>query len=143
MKSLKNGQSDKDLFELAKILNIKLDAIDFDKNLFKNDITEGNYFTNLGELPSGGTHWVGFKLYKNYLFYYDSFGFRPKKIIIDFCKINDLKLLYNIDEFQNLKSALCGLYVMLFFLLDSYSFVKNKSDFDQLLNEMKFWEIEV
>lgn len=143
MKTLKDGQSESDLLELANILNINIDGIDFTENLFKNnEIEEGNYITNIGNLKSGGTHWTGFKLYNNYLFYYDSFGYRPKNIIVDFCKKNDLKLLYNIDEFQDLKESLCGLYVMLFFLLDNYSFVKNKKDFDQLLNEMKHWIIE-
>ena len=143
MKTLKDGQSESDLLELANILNINIDGIDFTENLFKdNEIEEGNYITNIGKLKSGGTHWVGFKLFGNYLFYYDSFGYRPKNIIVDFCKKNDLKLLYNLDEFQDLKESLCGLYVMLFFLLDSYSFIKNKKDFDQLLNEMKHWIIK-
>lgn len=141
-KSLGNGQTDKELLELANILNIDINSIDFLENLLKNDLEEGNYITNLDDVEGGGTHWVGFKLYKNYCFYYDSFGFRPELGLIKFCKDNNLKCIFNIDQFQDLKESLCGLYVMLFFLLDSHLFIKDKSTYNQVLEEMKYWKIE-
>lgn len=142
-KKLNHGQTDNQLYELLEHFDIDINKIDFIDNIFNNDyeLEEGNYIINIGKILSGGTHWTCFKLYKNYLFYYDSFGFRPNTIIVDFCRDNDLRLLYNIDEFQSLNEELCGLYCILFLLLDSHLFIKDKKTFNQVLDEMKYWKI--
>ncbi len=139
---LNNGQTDQQLYELLDYFDIDINKIDFVSTLFDNDeLEEGNYIINIGPINTNGTHWVCFKLYKNYFFYYDSFGFRPNKIILEFCNENNLRLLYNIDQFQDLKESLCGLYCILFLLLDKYMFVTDKKSFNSLLEEMKHWII--
>jgi hypothetical protein len=144
LKKLNNGQSDLDLYEVAEFLNIKIIKIDFINELFKynNKLQNGNYIGNLDSKTKKGTHWIGIKIYNNILVYYDSFGFRPPNLIIDYCKNNNLKCYFSINETQDLKEEICGLYVLLFFLLDSHNHITNKETFNQNLNEMKYWKIE-
>lgn len=144
LKKLNKGQTDKDLLEVADFLNIKITKIDFINELFKdnNKLQNGNYIGNLDSKTKIGTHWIGIKIYNDILIYYDSFGFRPPNIIVDYCKNNKIKCYFSLNETQDLKEEICGLYVLLFFLLDSHNHITNKETFNQNLNEMKYWKIE-
>jgi hypothetical protein len=144
LKSLKNGQNDKDLLQVADHLNININKIDFINELFKDNtiLKDGNYIGNL-DTKNNGTHWIAFIIYKDILAYYDSFGFRMPNIIVNYCKKHNLKCYFSINETQDLKEQICGLYCILFLLLSSHNHIINKETFNENLNEMRYWSISV
>ena len=79
MIDLSNGQTDSQLEDVCLYKNIDLTGIyminDFDFN--KN----GNYILNLDNDDRGGTHWVACIINNKYIFYFDSFGYKPPEII--------------------------------------------------------------
>ena len=140
-KSLAKGQTDHDLYQVANNLNLEIDDIDFVKDLFSEPLEDGNYIANLGNRNNGGTHWVGIILKGNLLAYFDPFGFRPPEIIVKYCKDNNIRCLFSMNQTQKLNEYICGLYCILYFLISSYHRVKDKKSFNEVLEEMKYWSI--
>jgi len=141
LKSMLNGQTDQDLLKIAEYYNININDIDFIDNIFADNIENGNYICNLDKGLVKGTHWVAFIKNNNEIGYFDSFGFRPPLILENYCKQNNLKCFFNLNQFQNINSSLCGLYCLLFLLIGSNMTFYNKKSFNDILDEMKFWSI--
>jgi len=74
-----------------------------------------------------GTHWVSYFVPKeNVIWYFDSFGLPPPKII-EKQKLNGYKIFYNSGEIQNGRSSSCGWYAIAF--LDNVAGKKRIRDF--------------
>jgi len=67
--------SDKQLFQMADKLRIKINKINFKDKLGDKPI-DGNYIINMASsFDSMGTHWLGLYINNNEAYYFDSFGF--------------------------------------------------------------------
>lgn len=101
---------------------------DIDKHMFakvgknykgcyaRNDIPKrlenGYYVINLDDKYNKGTHWVGMKVSKYEIIYFDSFGFIcPNEVIY---KKDNRVIWYSTHEIQSIKSVACGFYVIYF-----------------------------
>ena len=107
-----------DLVYYCKLLKIPLIEV-LQKDLFEqiNKPREGCYIVNLQDSNIGnGTHWTCLILTKTIAIYYDSFGLAIptpiKKFIMRFNKKS--KVLYSIDQIQDMKSVFCGWFVLYF-----------------------------
>jgi hypothetical protein len=72
----------------------------------------GNYIINLGTVLSGGTHWVGLKVYKENkeAISFCSYGGYP----LNFLEKTIPTLYYNNDQIQGIKDLNCGLWALIF-----------------------------
>ena len=63
-----------------------------------------------------GTHWLGYfnDPKDKYIMYFDSFGVEPPEEIEKWLKSTKKDILYNTSQIQNIKSVLCGYYVIYF-----------------------------
>ena len=104
----------------------KIKNLDFD-SLVKNQITKIGIIFNLDKYHQGGSHWVaGYEdLKQGNIYYFDSYGGRPKKEIANFLSrankyciksgIKDCTVEHNKYRHQYGNGA-CGLYSMAFIL---------------------------
>ena len=110
------------------ITNIELQEL-FDKKLvlltdivMSNDLLNlpkkktMNIIINLDTKSNEGTHWVGLAIRDMEAFYYDSFGAKCDKYVIEYCKRHRLKLAINTYIIQDLKSTQCGIFCFGYFL---------------------------
>lgn len=92
----------------------------------KNDLTSKQnecWILNHGSSRTKGTHWTALARFHNMAFYFDSFGKLPPPFeVIDYLSNNDIKLYYNVKQYQNYGSSICG-HLCLRFL---YDFWRNK-----------------
>src|SRR5680860_545285 len=68
---------------------------------------KGALIVNLGNLATGGTHWVAILMGKNSI-YFDSFGCEPPKQVLEFMKKRGKPSFYCDRQLQDLKSSSCG-----------------------------------
>lgn len=90
----------------------------------KNDLTSSSecWILNHGSSRTNGTHWTALARFHNMAFYFDSFGKLPPPFeVIDYLDSN-IKLYYNVKQYQNYGSSICG-HLCLRFL---YDFWRNK-----------------
>lgn len=118
MDGYKNDSTDNiELSNYCKMLNIHLQFIGLQGELIQNKkISMGAYIINLGDLNSGGTHWVCCYLDDDLTpFYFDPFGFIPSPEIINYFMKTKQRIKYSVDPVQDIKSSRCG-YWCLYFL---------------------------
>lgn len=129
--------SNNDLEYYCKKLKIKLNAV-LSKDLYRNlKPKEGAYIINLQSSSDGnGTHWTALYIFKSICMYYDPFGIIMPNSIIKFCqKYNSkIKIIYNIDQIQHIKSIYCGWYCLYFLYFLHRN--KNFTDKASLINNM-------
>ncbi len=142
----KHGQTDSQLFNFLNANNIDIDDITFAKQY---NFEKGNYILNLDSADynknnKNGTHWVALINKGNNIYYFDSFGFRSPMFIEDYCKKHKIKLFYNTVQFQDLSQQSCGMLCCLFLYITQriYGRIDNKNDFNNIIDEMKYWEIK-
>ena len=108
---LNNGSSSPDdLLYIADKLHLDIDFIGSMYTLPPKKLTNGNYIiliTPSIDVTSG--HWVAFKVTKNKIEYYDSYGVPPPNIFT-----KERKVYYNTKQIQNLSQQHCGIYSLLF-----------------------------
>jgi hypothetical protein len=122
-----DGTSNLQLNSFAKYLKIPLNGIFMKGELPKNVPKTGAYVINIGDLETGGTHWVGLLLAKNNkAYYFDSYGVLPVLEAIAFAKKwkPSVDIYYSRQIIQHLKSFLCGQFVLYFF------YFMNNSNYD-------------
>lgn len=127
-----------DLDYFYKKFKIQLNGI-YSKDLLKNikNIKEGNYIINLQDSDKGnGSHWVALTIHNNIAIYYDSFGFSMPNTVMYFIKRYNkkCKIVYSIDQIQNINSVYCGWFV-LFFHLYITKIIKSKNYYGYFINK--------
>jgi len=115
----------------------------------------GALVVNMGDLKTGGSHWVCIMLHPKKTIYFDSFGCECPKQVLDFmrhrvdAKGNPIPSYYNDRQVQNLKSESCGWFCMMMLnecVLDGKDILDVIPDtftFDPVRNERSleaFWE---
>ena len=64
-----------------------------------------------------GSHWMGIYIdCYGFAYFFDSFGRKPRKNILDFLKRNSTMWSYNYRVIQDVASSVCGHYCILFLL---------------------------
>ena len=104
------------LIEEGKRLKIPLKVVSKDEMKSMKPLN-GGYIINLQNSDKGtGSHWTALYIYNSYAIYNDSFGSLPPVEIIRFVRRikRNMKIVYNIDIIQNLKSEACGYFALLF-----------------------------
>jgi hypothetical protein len=122
------------LEQLAIKYGIRLDKILFLNNFVK-DPKVGNFVLNLDCDNRGGTHFNAIISLKNEIYLFDPFGntalkkdvFKPKK------------MFYNNIKLQNINQKNCGAWCLVF-LLEGEN-IKNLKDFNNTLEELKYYQI--
>lgn len=61
-----------------------------------------------------GSHYYAIRVIGKNMIVFDSLGFPPDQPIIDYCKVNKLKIITNKQRIQSDKSHYCGHYCLLF-----------------------------
>lgn len=107
---LKDTTSDTTLRKEFERFKIPIRFIGFDEDLVVDE--DGMYLINLGDEIRRGTHWVGLWKEGKEKLYFDSFGFRPSKTILNI--IGDKNLYWNNETIQHPDKGLCGLYQFVF-----------------------------
>jgi hypothetical protein len=131
---MKSETTNLDLIRLAKLNNIKLDAIIF-KDHFQLLPKSAKYIImNMSSSGHPGTHWVALAILggnemnaenaaemnemnemNDTVVYSDSFGMPPPQSVIEFCKDRKIKnLYYNTLQIQHQNSGGCGSYALWF-----------------------------
>jgi len=89
---------------------------------------------NLDSVYNNGTHWTLYYKNNEKCFYFDSFGHRPPKELMDYVKN---KVWYSTDQLQELGTKYCGqLCVILAEILNkSKNFIKSVYELKEILNE--------
>jgi hypothetical protein len=129
----KNGLTNVDLMEIAKLNNIKLfDILMIDE---LNQLKNKNYIINLQKTGENGSHWIAVIIKQKKMIYVDSFGGCPHINIINWCKENHYHLGYNAYIIQKLTSKACGLYSLLAILRLQNSTGKIYIDANTHINE--------
>lgn len=113
----------------------KLKIPHFDGVFMRDELTKKNdssskhrecWILNHGSSRTDGTHWTALARFRNLAFYFDSFGKLPPPLeVIDYLSSNNnnnIKLYYNVKQYQNYGSTICG-HLCLRFL---YDFWRNK-----------------
>lgn len=110
-KILNSGSSsESDLYLLADALKLNITYIGSIYGL--DSLKHGNYILLISpseKIKNG--HWVGLRITKNKVEYFDTYGQPPPKIIEDFI---DVPIHYNNEQIQDLRSSHCGLYCIYF-----------------------------
>lgn len=105
--------TDHDLKELAKRMKIKLIDVVCKDTLLTLKPIDGAYIINLQDSDQGnGTHWVACFIRGKHAMYYDSFGKIMPNDVILFLKKKCNRIVYSIDQIQNLASDACGYYCL-------------------------------
>ena len=115
--TLKPETSSDDLIKLAKLNNIRVDAIVFKDHLKSLPLTTTQIIINLANSGSKGTHWLALSIVSpDTALFFDSFGIRPSDTIVDFCRDRKIKhLYYNTIEIQKLHDrGGCGEFSLYF-----------------------------
>ena len=102
--------SNNELYDMAIHNNIKIDSICYKDEIMKVKKKKNmNIILNLQDSKenSSGTHWVVLIKKANHYVYYDSFGAKPPKVVMNYCRKN---LGYNEYICQNINTDTCGYY---------------------------------
>ncbi len=92
-------------------LNIKLNGI-FMKDELKTNLKNGNYIINLQNHNQSGSHWLGFYKSKNNIYWFDSFGVQMPQNEFNIFKQEHDNIYYSNVQIQDMKSILCGYFVI-------------------------------
>ena len=75
----------------------------------------GTYIINFQESTESGSHWVVIKLFKDKIFYCDSYGVICPTWLSNFAKSRKIKkIIWNDVQLQHLKQTNCGKYCVAF-----------------------------
>jgi hypothetical protein len=105
-----------DLEHLATKNKIRLDYV-----IYKDEIKKIPYkigtsiILNMSSVGHSGTHWTALKMFKDYIFYFDSYGVIPPEEVVDYAKANNKRIIYNDNQLEELDGINCG-QLSLFFL---------------------------
>ncbi len=69
----------------------------------------GAMIINMGDINTGGTHWVAILMGTNTI-YFDSFGCEPPQQVVAFMKKRNKPSFYTDRQLQDLKASSCGWY---------------------------------
>lgn len=86
----------------------------FFKNRLPDHVAPGGYIFNLADDGEPGTHWTGAWVEGKRVAYYDPFGFPAPENIKKFFRGVDRSMLWSDIQVQNVETAICGYYVLLF-----------------------------
>lgn len=106
-----------DLERLAKDNKINLDYV-----IYKDEFTKIPYkpnlsiIINMSSTKHTGTHWMCLYTFKDFIFYFDSFGIEPPIEVINWAIQNNIKkIVYSNYDIQHISDSDCG-QLCLFFL---------------------------
>ena len=68
----------------------------------------GAMVINMGDIDTGGTHWVAILMYPKMTIYFDSFGCEPPKQVLAFMQQRKVLSFYCDRQLQDLSSSSCG-----------------------------------
>lgn len=127
-----NGMGERDIWDYSIYYDIRLDDIINIEEVNNKQI--GNYIVNIdSNYNRNGTHWVSIIKLQDIIFYFDPFGIYPP------IKFNT-KTVYNNIQYQKNDEKYCGLYSLMFLYFGEN--IKDMDDFEQVLNELKEYEIK-
>lgn len=101
-----------ELADAAERNNIRLVGIFF-KNALPDHVAPGGYIFNLAD-ENPGTHWTGGWVEGKRVVYFDPFGFPAPEKVKHFFRSVDRSMLWSDIQVQNVETAICGYYVLLF-----------------------------
>ena len=128
--------SDTQLKKMAIKIGARLDDVLYLKDYLKNPKV-GNYIFNLDFDKRSGTHWNAAICLHDKIFLYDPFG---KCVMRDYIeKITKKKVYYSNIKMQKISESTCGFWCLIF--LKEAENIKTEKDFNNALEEMKFYEI--
>ena len=137
LNNINNGLSNKQIINILKRNNFKINGI-YSKDKLPKKIKNGYYIINLQNQEDGdGTHWTSFYYFNSDIYYFDSFGMPPPESILKLCKNS---IYYNKKIIQNFKkSSACGFYCIGFIICDNFlkyinMFSNNTIKNDKILN---------
>lgn len=144
----KFGQTSSYLTDYCIINNIKLNGILMLPEFIEKNIPIGFWIINSDSINRGGMHWLAAIVWLNKednylksLFWFDSFGFRPHKMLLDKCKQNNIKCYYNPIQFQNLNEYTCGIFACGFLSFCQSQKQLTLKYINKALEEMKNYDI--
>jgi len=79
----------------------------YSRDTIPTDLTHGSGIINLETSYEGGSHWVCFYSFVDYIFYIDSYGLQPPE---EFISKSTKKIKYSNSEIQTADSIMCGYY---------------------------------
>ena len=85
-----------------------------------------NIIINLDDRGNNGTHWTCMCVRGKEAFYFDSYGAKCDKYVLDYCKRHNLKLGINTYIIQDLDSVECGLFCFAYILYLHKEKIPNK-----------------
>ena len=120
-----------DLAYYCKLYGIPLNNILF-KDLFSQEpLKPGCYIINLqsSTTEGGGTHWTGLVVSAHFAVYFDPFGLpipTPLMIALQKHRIKNphFKIIYSIDQIQQLDSIFCGWFVLYFLYFFTVQYIR-------------------
>lgn len=128
-----------ELWEYARQLQIPLRAVVTKDNLKKVPLQNGGYVINLqNDYHSDGTdltgsHWTAFYIENGKAVYFNSFGIAPP-VEVQLYLWRYKPLTYNTMQIQNIRSGWCGIYVLAFLkYMSSRKNIPIKKRFDKFL----------
>jgi len=104
------------LYEIGKKNNITIDDINYKNKINIEKVKKNmNFILNLQDEDDNGngSHWVALLKRGSNFFYFDSFGAKPHKRIINLChNLSKCKgtITYNNYIIQNITTEICGYY---------------------------------
>jgi hypothetical protein len=105
--------SNSDIYSICHKLKLKLNGI-YMKDELIAPLAEGNYIINMQNHDEGGSHWVCFIKYQNYIYYHDSFGIIFPENLYDIFRLESDHIYYNTSDHQNIDSTSCGWFCIMF-----------------------------
>jgi hypothetical protein len=116
--------TNRDLFRIAALNKIQLDAVCFKDELVKLPNTDKYIIMNMSTSDHNGTHWTAIAINDDMLLYSDSFGIICPKEVIQFAEQRGLKkIIYTTVQIQHEYSESCGEHSLVFLKLLQDSFI--------------------
>ena len=87
----------------------------FSRNELPLKLDDNEYLIlNLNKTDEPGSHWCACYRKNGILYYFDSFGITPPPEVLNMNKDPKTKLLYNVNQIQDINSSYCGHYCVHF-----------------------------
>lgn len=119
MNGLSNAYIERTLRNASMVHFIRVFPIDrIPRNIWKNE--KFVFICNLASSNIDYGHFVCIHVHLKHIYYYDSFGFKPNRAMLQILKRSNRIVKYNRTQHQGFLSQFCGFYCILSVLLYHY-----------------------